>query len=91
MERLLSFLEKKVIKFALKKLLGNAVAGGLKAWFIKFFIKEILFDKAVEPLLMEMGYGIDVAKGYFLVKRLDKAKEGDSVEDYDNVIDDILG
>ena len=88
---LLSILEKEAVKLALKKLLGSATSGGVRAWFIKFIIKNIVFDKAVEPItkaaFIEMNYYYSRHEGRKLIREL---KESEDAEEYSRIIDNIL-
>jgi hypothetical protein len=63
---LIDFLKGQAVKLALKKLLGSAVAGGFKAWLIKYIVTE-LYEELGEPLLRfglnKLGYYIDKQDG----------------------------
>ena len=91
---LIKYLQTAAIKAALKAVFKTAVPGGLKAWAIKYVVKEILFDKAITPMVqkifLEIGYSFDVGEGKILIKRLKKAQDENNQNDYDDTIDDIL-
>ena len=78
---IINFLKSEAIKLALKKILGNAVAGGFKAWLIKLIITE-LFEEVAEPVIrLAIRKGqlvVDKTSGKMKVKRIERAKdEGD--------------
>ena len=91
---MVDFLESQVIKAALVKFLGSAVVGGFRAYIIKYLVKNILFDKAIEPLVKEAflsaGYGLDVLEGHIKIKKLKEARESGNEEDYNRRIDDLF-
>lgn len=82
------------VKLALKKLLGTAAMGGVKAWVIKF-IAEDLIDEIGIPvanwILQKSGQIVYKFEGKIFVKRIDDARENNDSEAYDDVIDDVLG
>jgi len=88
----LSLLKTKLIKFALKKILGSAVAGGFKAMIIKFLVKEIIFDEMVVPtvqlIFRELGYQYRKIEGKHDIKKL---KDATNATDYNNAVDDAIG
>ena len=91
---LITFLEKKAVSAALRLFFKSAIPGGLKAWLIKFVVKEILFDKAITPavqgIFRELGYAFNTGNGGILIKRLKKAEDENDEYAYDDILDDIL-
>lgn len=89
-EKIMAFLKGEFVKFALKKILGSAAAGGFKAWLVKFIITE-LYEEIGEPIIRAglnlEGYTYDKVEGKVLIKKL---READNEADYDSTIDDIL-
>ena len=81
--------EKFFIDFALKKILGSAVGGGLKVWLVKLVAGK-LFKEIGEPLLqlaVRKGFLLyDIRQGKILVKKIEDAKrEKDAKEYFDNI------
>ena len=89
---LINFLRDAIVKLALKKLLGNVMAGGFKAWIIKYIALE-LFDEVLEPLLrlaIRKGMlGVDKIDGAIKVKKITRAKYEDDEATYRNTIGDV--
>lgn len=88
---LLNFLRAEALKLALKKILGSAVAGGLRGWLIKTLFDvayDELEDRVIKPVLREAGYTFEKVRGKILIKRLNDAETND---DYNDTIDDIIG
>lgn len=92
---LMSILEQKAVKTALIRLLGSATVGGFRAWIITYLIKDILFEKALEPVvkktLLGIGYKMDRIEGGFQWKKLEDAINTGDDDAYDEVSDDITG
>lgn len=90
----IKYLKGEAVKIALKKILGSAMAGGIKGWLIKFIV-ENLFEELAEPLIKyafrRMGYLYQRTKGEILVKKLRKAQNDNDQDAYDSTIDDIIG
>jgi hypothetical protein len=93
MKPVMLFLEKKLVKLALKKILGNALMGGFKAWLIKLIAKE-LFDEIGKPLLQagfnQAGYIYDRIDGRITAKKIIQAREDGDEENYNRAVDDIF-
>lgn len=93
-QRILDFLEREFVKAALKKIFGAVTPGGIQAWFVTFFLKEVVFDKALEPaiekILREAGYIVSKIDGGIQIKKKDKAKEGQDETKYNDAIDGII-
>lgn len=91
----ITFLEQKSVKLALIKILGSASVGGFRARLITWLVKEIVFDKAMEPLMKKIfkgiGYGFDKVDGHIKISRLKKAEDNNDSDAYDGAVDDILG
>jgi len=91
---LLKFLEQKAIKTALIKFFGTASVGGFRAKALTWFITEIIFDKALEPIIKSIfnyaGYQIDRGEGYFKFKKTEDARRDNDQVEYDSTVDDIL-
>ena len=89
---LYNYLKGAAVKAALLKFLGSAVAGGWKAWVIKFLVKEAM-EEVIIPLLNYMQrealFGYDIINGKLKVKRIDKAKEEGDEETYWDTIGSI--
>ena len=92
-DALINFLKGQAVKLALKKFLGSAVAGGFKAWLVKFIVKE-LYDEIAEPLIKmginHVGYIYDKQKGKIQVKLIERAKDENNHEDYRNTVNDVF-
>lgn len=88
-ENLLKILRGEFIKLVLKKILGQAAAGGFKAWLVKLLVKEF-YDEIGEPIirlgLNTVGYKYDRYEGKVFVKRLTT----DNEEAYDDTLNDIF-
>ncbi|MBE9542514.1 MAG: hypothetical protein IMF01_09365 [Proteobacteria bacterium] len=89
----LSFLKGSAVKFAIKKILGNALAGGLRGWLIKFITTE-LFEILAEPIINQVfrktHYQYNRIDGKIIIKRKKKAEESGNDQDYDDAIDDLF-
>lgn len=92
---LLKYLYSNTVKLALKKILRSAVAGGFRAWIIKFVIKEYIFKKALEPIVKaafrEAGYIFHVVEGNHNLKKVEEARENGNQTEYDSAMDDLIG
>lgn len=86
-------LESQAVKLALLKLLGSATVGGIRARIITYIVKNIIFDKALEPLMKEVffsiGYSLDKIEGHYKIVRLKEARNSGDEDAYDNARDDI--
>ena len=87
---LIQFLKGAAVKAALKKILGSAMAGGFKAWLIKYIVTE-LYEEVAEPLLKmalnRVGYAYDKHRGKTIIKRLENAEDQTT---YDAATDDAF-
>ena len=92
---LLRYLQTAVVKKSLSLFFKVAVPGGLRVWFVKFFAKNILFNKILQPAVQEafreVGYRMDVKHGKVLIQKLTKAIDENDQENFDNTMDDIIG
>jgi len=83
-EWVISFLRDKAVKAALKKILGNALAGGVKGWIIKYVVTE-LYDEVAKPMIQYafqiVGYRYEVQKGEHILKRIENAETSDEWRD----------
>ena len=90
---LVKLFKERAVKFALKKILGSAAAGGFKGWLIKLIITE-LYEEIGEPLikaaLNQLGYYYDKVDGNVQVKRLEIGRRNNDQNTYDRASDDIL-
>lgn len=90
-EKILDFLKKKVITFALKKLAKTWFA---KEWLVAWIVKE-LFEEVVEPLvkigLIEVGYAKDKIEGKITAKKIIEARRTGNAEEYHNTVNDMFG
>lgn len=91
---LIKWLQTEATKRILKMFFKSAIPGGIKAWAIKYVVKEILFDKAITPMVqaifLEVGYVFNVGEGQILITRRKKAVDENNQEDYDSTVIDIL-
>ena len=89
---IVDYLKSAAIKAALLKFLGSTVAGGWKAWLVKFIVTE-LFEEVAEPIirlgLRKMGYVYNRIEGEIELKKLERAKEEGDEQSYNDVIDDL--
>ena len=80
------------VKIALKKLLGSVLAGGPKAWIIKFIVSE-LFEEIVEPLIkLSIRKGLllyDITEGKITIKKITSAKEQGDSDAYRRNVSDV--
>lgn len=92
---LIDLLEQKAVKAALIKILGSATIGGFRAKLIAWFVKNIVFDKYLEPLMRDIfssiGYQFDRIEGRVKIKHLKDAEARGDQDAYDDAVDDILG
>lgn len=90
--QLINFLKGSAVKFALKKFLGSAAAGGFKAWLIKLIVTE-LFEEIAEPLLklaLRKGHFIyDKIDGEIKLKKIERAKNEEDEDAYTRNIGDV--
>lgn len=90
---ILPFLKERVVKLALKKILGAAFAvGGFKVWIMKFLIVEC-WDEIAEPLIRaaaaELQEEYDEFQGKRMAAKVKHLKKGGKLEDYNDAVDDI--
>jgi len=80
----INFLRTKVVKLALKKIVGSAVAGGIYGWIITYIVEE-LYDEIAKPIIQmafrQMGYLYEVKKGEHILKRIENADDFDEWHD----------
>ena len=78
------------VKAALIKFLGSSLAGGFKAWLIKFIVTE-LFEEIAEPIMkagvVQAGYIYNRVEGKILIKRVENAQDQN---EHDTAMDDIF-
>ena len=74
---MIELLKEKAVKLALKKILGNALAGGFKGYVIKWITVDI-FEEFALPFalfLKRRGFLVaDRATGEIIIKKVDRAK-----------------
>ena len=91
-DAVIDHLKGKAVKLALKKFLGSALAGGFKAWLVKFIVTE-LFEELAEPivrLLIRKGFLVyDKTQGAIRIKKLRQAKEEGDEDEYNQQVDDL--
>lgn len=89
----MKFAEEKAVKLALVKLLGSAKVGGFRAWVLTWIVKNIIFEKALEPLFKaifkQIGYSMTVAEGHVKIQSLEAARNSGDEDAYDEARDDI--
>ena len=77
--------EKFFIDFALKKILGSALAGGFQGWIVKIIAGK-LFKEIGQPLLqlaIRKGFLLyDIKQGQILVVKIEDAKREHDAEEY---------
>lgn len=78
---LISLLKTTLVKAALAKLVtfGIISVGGFKAWLASVLLKEIVFDKFIEPLLL-LGFqkgklSLSYSNGIIKLQKLKKARK----------------
>lgn len=85
---------KELLKLALSKLAKGFLKGAFGNWLVAF-ATEYLFEEFVMPLMKSafnyMGYQFDRAEGKINIKRLRQAEAEGDVEEYDVIVDDIIG
>ena len=88
----MELLKDKLVKAALKKILGSAVTGGFKAFVIKFIAVE-LFDEVALPFfkfLRRNGFlQIDKTTGKVTMKKVERAKVEHNEAAYLNNISNV--
>lgn len=85
--KIVDFLKDKLVKLALKKILGSAVMGGFKAWLIKFVVTEVVEksdEYIIEPLFQKLGFYLDRQEGKTIYRRLEDAQTDDDWYDSAN-------
>jgi len=78
---LLTFLEKKLVKLAMEKLL---IASGIRLWLIKFVAENLVKQgdqHIIEPLFRKMGYETRVMNGKRVYERRIDSKDLDEWRD----------
>lgn len=81
----MNFLEDKLVKAALKKVLGSAMAGGFKAWLIKLIVTELAEEVALPVIQLSTRKGLlfyDKVSGSIKYKKIEKAKESGKESEY---------
>ena len=85
---------KETIKLAMAKLAKGFLKGAVGNWFIAFAV-EYLFDEFVIPLMEVafnyMGYQFERVEGKIKIKKLIRARGEGNVQEYDVIVDDIIG
>lgn len=88
----LNYAEKFFVDWALKKVLGSALGGGIKVWLVKTIATK-LFDEVAAPVLrlaIRKGYLFyDIQRGKILIKKVMDAKEEGRKEDYYKYLSDV--
>tara|TARA_R110002012_G_scaffold168596_1_gene332135 strand:- start:3505 stop:3819 length:315 start_codon:yes stop_codon:yes gene_type:complete len=87
-----AYLKGRAVKLALKKILGSAVAGGFKAWLIKFAVEELVDEVGIPVVnagIVEVKFYFDKKNGEKVSIKIEKARESGSDEDYDNAVDEL--
>ncbi len=80
-DRILSFIEKRLIKWALKKL---CIVGGFKVWLITFIVGEIIEEAdehLIEPAFRKIGFVADKWDGQKIYKKVNNAQDVDTWRD----------
>ena len=94
-ELLIDLIKQRAVKAALLKVLGSAAVGGFRARIITWFIKDIIFDKKLRPLMRKVfssiGYVFDEIDGHIKIGKLEEAEANNDQVTYDNTVDDITG
>ncbi len=89
----IKYLKSAAIKAALLQFLGSTIAGGWKAWLIKFIVTE-LFEEVAEPLVKyffrKIGYVYDRVEGEIKFNRIKEAKENNDKISYNIAVDDVF-
>lgn len=91
-ELIIAQLKGAAFKAALKKLLGTAAGGGIKAWIVKKVLTEFsdeIGEPIVRGMLNNVGYAYDKINGHVIIKRIKKAEDENNGGDYDSAVDDI--
>lgn len=91
-EHATSFLKQSVVKAALKKFLGSAMAGGIKGFIITFIVEE-LFETIAEPIIKlsfrKLGYVYDRVGGEIKVTKLRQARQDGDRDEVDDLLDNV--
>lgn len=89
---LVALLKDKLIKYALKELLGSVAKGGFKAWLIQYVVSEF-YDEIGGPMVKHLwrkgNLFYDKAKGELKYKKIVKAKDGKDEATYISVIGSV--
>jgi hypothetical protein len=92
-EALLSLLKDRIIKFALKRILGAALMSTFWGWLAKFLFEE-LYEEVFEPFLRfglnKLGYYTHKSEGKLIIEKIREAREEGNEQDYDHAIDDLF-
>lgn len=98
----INYLQGAAVKAALKSLVEklirsifkNATFGGIKGWFVKVLVKEVILNKALLPFVKgafrESGYIYRIADGHITWEKAERAENENNQDDYDDAIDDIM-
>lgn len=82
---LVKHLKGEIFKLALKKILGSAAAGGIKAYLVKLVV-EYLYEVIAVPIInLTFRKGLlfyDKAEAKLVLKKITEAKENKNKEDY---------
>lgn len=67
-----------LVRFALRKILGSAVAGGFYGWIITFLVEEG-FEHIVQPIMQaafrKIGYAYSIVEGKHTLKEIENAED----------------
>lgn len=73
-----------LVRFALKKILGSAIAGGIYGWVITFLVEEG-FEHVVQPIMQlafrKVGYAYSVIDGKHTLKEVENAENVEAWRD----------
>ena len=87
-----NFIKDKLIKAALKSVLGSVYAGGFKAWIIKLIVVEFTEEVAVPLVQFATRKGLlfyDKTTGAIKIKKIEQAKEDGNEDDYTSNIGNV--
>lgn len=82
----ITWLEGDGARLILAKVFEYMPVTGLKAWILKYLIKNVVIDNVSD----EIEYRMDIIDGKVLVKLIHKARRENNPDDYDRRIDDIF-
>lgn len=83
---LITWLEGEGLRLILAKIFEYMPVTGLKAWILKYLIKNIVIDNVSDAI----EYQMDVVDGKVLVKLIHKARRENKPLDYDASIDGLF-